>query len=237
MEINVILSPSEIGLLPQVDLGGTVCVVFDVLRATSSMLTAFAHRTEEIYPARTIDEALGLKQKFPGALLCGERNGDRIAGFDLGNSPLEYRENSAKQIITTTTNGTVALRACEKAEQVLAGALLNLDAVIAWLRRSLPAKVLLVCAGTFHELALEDVIAAGAVCANLPGAFLSDSAKVAAGVFKKYGDDFPGGLKESRNGRALISAGRESDIAWCAQRSIYGLIGRMEAGVVKKIMA
>ncbi len=177
MNINVILSPPEIDLLPQADLRETTCVVFDVLRATSSMLTALAHGAEEIYPVRTIEEAFALKERFPDAVLGGERMGDKILGFDIGNSPQEYRGLAEKRIITTTTNGTIALRACEKAERVRVGALMNLEALIGELSASAPEKITIVCAGTFRELALEDVIAAGAVCGNLPGATLDDSAR------------------------------------------------------------
>lgn len=235
MNIDVIFSPPEIDLLPQADLSHTVCVVFDVMRATSSMVTALAHGAAGIYPVRTIDEALALKKAHPDAVLGGERFGDRIKGFDLGNSPLEYRQGmDGKRIITTTTNGTVALRACEKAECVLAGALLNLDAVRARLSALVPEKVMLICAGTFREMALEDVIAAGAICACLPDAEKSDSAHAAECVYRKYEGDLLGGLKHARNGRALVAAGRAADVEWCAQRSIYDVVGVMRGGVLTK---
>ena len=81
MYIDVILSPAEIAsVLPTRDLSGPTCVVFDVLRATSSMVTALAHGATEIYPVRTIEEALALKARMSGALLGGERNGDLIEG-------------------------------------------------------------------------------------------------------------------------------------------------------------
>jgi 2-phosphosulfolactate phosphatase len=234
MTIDVILSPPEIDLLPKAELDDTVCVVFDVLRATSSMITALANGVEEIHPVCTIDEALALKKQFSDALLGGERHGDKIDGFDLGNSPHEYRSLAERRIITTTTNGTVALRACEKGGCVLVGALLNIDAVIAHLLSLAPEKVLLVCAGTFRELALEDVLAAGIVCTGIGAAVLTDSAKVAASVFEKYGHDIPSSLKESKNGRALIAAGRSADIEWCARRSVLDVVGQMDAGVVRK---
>jgi 2-phosphosulfolactate phosphatase len=93
MIVDVALNPAEIALLPQRDLSATTCVVFDVLRATSSMVTALANGASAIHPVRTIEEALALRQRFPDALLGGERHGDPIPGFELGNSPLEYREN------------------------------------------------------------------------------------------------------------------------------------------------
>ena len=235
MNINVILSPPEIDLLPQVELGDSTCVVFDVLRATSSMVTALANGAGAIHPVRTIEEALALKERFPDAVLGGERFGDRIDGFDIGNSPLEYRDLAGRRIITTTTNGTIALRACEKAERVLVGALLNLGALVEELRRAAPEKLVIVCAGTFRELALEDVAAAGAICANLPDAALTDSATVALAAYQTRERDLPRALRESRNGQALIVAGRESDVEWCAQTSIYDTIGHMQGGIITKI--
>src|ERR1700730_14424386 len=89
MEIDVILNPAEIALLPGRDLSNATCVVFDVLRATSSMITALAHGAAAIHPVRTIEDALALKTRFPDAVLGGERHGDRIPGFDAGNAPHE----------------------------------------------------------------------------------------------------------------------------------------------------
>jgi len=237
MNIDVILSPPEIDLLPQAFLAETVCVVFDVLRATSSMVTALEHGAAAIHPVLSIDEALVLKARYPDALLGGERFGNKIDGFDIGNSPSEYRGLAGRRIITTTTNGTVALRACEKAERVLVGALLNIDALLARLKKLAPEKVMLVCAGTFRELALEDVVAAGAICANLPGAALSDAAVIAMTAFRRYENDLLPGLKDSRNGRALIAAGREGDVGWSAQRSIYDAVGEMKSGIITQMEA
>ena len=237
MKIDAVLSPPEIDLLPGRDLGGTSCVVFDVLRATSSMVTALEGGVSGIFPVCTIEEAQALKVKLPGALLGGERHGDRIDGFDLGNSPLEYRGLGPKQIVTTTTNGTVALRACESAREVFAGALLNMDALAACVRRSAPGDLLLVCAGTFRELALEDVFAAGMLCARFPDAELTDAALVAFRVFQQYRTSPLRALKQSKNGRALLAKGREGDVRWCARVSSHGVVGVMKAGAVVPVAA
>jgi 2-phosphosulfolactate phosphatase len=232
MNIDAVLSPPEIDLLPQRDLSGVICVIFDVLRATSTILTALAGGVREIFPVCTIEEALALKAGHPEARLGGERHGDRIDGFDLGNSPLEYRSLAAKQIITTTTNGTVALRACEQARETLAGALLNMDALVAHLKRQTPENLLLVCAGTFRELALEDVFAAGMLCAALPGAVLSDAALAAQALFQQYQADPWRALTESKNGRVLLAKNREADVRWCAQVSVCGVVGVMRGGKI-----
>jgi len=209
MEIDVILNPAEIALLPQRDLSNATCVVFDVLRATSSMITALEYGAIAIHPVRTIEEAWELKLRLSDALLGGERQGDPIPGFDLGNSPFEYREKSAgRKIISTTTNGTIALRACEQAGRVLVGAILNLSAVADELRGSGAGKVILICAGTFADFALEDAWAAGALVLKLKGESLSDSAQAMAAL-AAHSSDPASVLRQAKNGRALIAKGRE----------------------------
>ena len=141
MKLDAALTPADISRLPERDLRGTTCVVFDVLRATSSMITALANGASEIFPVKTIDEARALRGQMPDALLGGERHGERIEGFDLGNNPFDYIPVAGKRIISTTTNGTIALRACERAGRVLLGALLNLAALREELTRSRPAEV------------------------------------------------------------------------------------------------
>lgn len=240
MIIDVALNPAEIALLPERDLSRTLCVVFDILRATSSMITALAHGAREIHPVSTIEEALALKGRMPDALLGGERHGDTIDGFDLGNSPLEYREQIAgRAIITTTTNGTVALCGCRHAADCFVGALLNLDALVHAILARDPAAVLLVCAGTFETFALEDAAGAGLLAsrlvANSPGAHSLTDAASAARMIAQSGDDCLGLLREARNGRALYAKGRGAEVEWCAQQSRYNVVGFMESSVIRPL--
>ena len=237
MHIDAVLTPAEIALLPQRDLSGVTCVVFDVLRATSSMLTGLAHGATEIHPACTIEEARGLRERMPDALLGGERSGDPIPGFDIGNSPLEYREAVAgRRIITTTTNGTIALRACAQAERVLVGALLNIGALAAELRARAAKQVLLVCAGTFETFALEDAYAAGVLIGELSPSAVTDAALTARTLAAAYADPLTA-LRLARNGQALAQSGREADVEWCAERSKYNVIGEMNAAVIRRLNA
>src|SRR6266700_3040795 len=80
MSLEVLFTPAEFGELGEVDLSGTVCVVFDVLRATSSMATALANGASAIVPVAEIPEALRLRERDPDVLLAGERDGLRIQG-------------------------------------------------------------------------------------------------------------------------------------------------------------
>ncbi len=234
MKIDVALNPAEIARLHSRDLARTTCVVFDVLRATSSMITALAHGVREIHPVCTIDEARQLKADLPHAILGGERDGELIAGFDVGNSPFEYRELSGRTIITTTTNGTVALRACENADAVLVGAMLNLAELANEISWRDPEELLLVCAGTFEEFALEDACAAGLLIGALPDAQLSDSAHAACAITKLFSTPLAA-LRAARNGRALEAKGRGKEVDWCAQVSRFNVVGIMENAVIRPI--
>jgi 2-phosphosulfolactate phosphatase len=76
--LEVLFTPADFAALAGRDLGQTCCVVFDVLRATSSMVTALAHGAEAVQPVADIPEALALRAAHPEVLLAGERNGLRI---------------------------------------------------------------------------------------------------------------------------------------------------------------
>ncbi|MEO6755066.1 MAG: 2-phosphosulfolactate phosphatase [Chthoniobacteraceae bacterium] len=234
MKLDAALTPADISRLPERDLSGTTCVVFDVLRATSSMITALANGAAEIFPAKTIEEARTLRKEMPDALLGGERQGERIEGFDLGNNPFEYTALAGKRIISTTTNGTIALRACERAGRVLVGALLNIAALRDELARSQPVEVLLVCAGTFETFSLEDAIAAGLLAAEFPDAELTDAAIAVLGTAGKFSTPLEG-LLAARNGRALAVRGWRDQIEWCSQVSRFDVIGAMDGRIIRSL--
>ncbi len=151
MKLEVLFAPAEFAALERRSLSDTVCIVFDVLRATSSMVTALANGAEALQPVSEIHEALELRSKNPQLLLAGERDGLRIRGelsggvdFDLGNSPREFtRERIAgKRIAMSTTNGTRALRASLGAKQVLIGSFLNLSATVQFIRQIMPSELI-----------------------------------------------------------------------------------------------
>lgn len=240
MKVDAVLNPAEIALLAERDLSETECVVFDVLRATSSMVTGLANGVEAIHPVRTIEEALLLKEKYPAAILGGERYGDRIDGFDIGNSPFEYQHLAGRLVITTTTNGTVALRACAAAKRVWVASLLNIHSASAAIAASRPAELLLVCAGTFADFALEDAYAGGVMIDLLRklGAAadgdLTDSARALAAIQTSFPTALDA-LSAARNGRALIAKGRGDEVEWCSRCGVLNLCAEQKDGVVRSV--
>jgi 2-phosphosulfolactate phosphatase len=253
MKIETILTPAELPALAQRDLRATACVVFDVLRATSTFVTALHHGAKAIIPVSEIAEALEIKNsKFEirnseSILLGGERNGVRISAdgidFDLGNSPREYTPEKVrgKTIVSTTTNGTRALRACVNAQTILAASFLNLTATAEFLRQKNFENVLLVCAGTRENRADEDVLAAGALCELLARGdarpTFSDSAETALRAYAQAKSDLPGAIRNAENARRLLAIPElRDDVAFCLQRDVFPLAAKMEADGAIRIL-
>lgn len=241
-KLEVLFSPAEFAVLKERDLSATACVVFDVLRATTSMVTALANGAEAIIPVSEISEALAIHKKQPGVLLGGERDGVRIraaqAGgvdFDFGNSPREYMAEKVrgKTIVSTTTNGTRALHSCAHAKMILACTFANLNATAEFVAKLKVDELLLICAGTYEEAAYEDTLAAGALCDLLWPRFASgdvaDSAQIARQVFLSAKGDLPGAVQiHSKNARRLLAMRELSDdVEFCLRRDTNKIVAQM----------
>jgi 2-phosphosulfolactate phosphatase len=196
-----------------------VAVVVDVMRATSVIAQALASGYRRVLCCREIEEARALRSELgAAAVVGGERNAQRIEGFDLGASPLEYLEPRAETAILTTTNGTrTILAAASNAQVVLLGALLNLDAVVAAARE--PGEdVTVVCAGYQGAFAIDDAYTAGRIVARLEGE-PSDAAVAAAAVARSYPTAW-----EGVNARTYGPPGLEDDLQWCTQENTLTVV-------------
>lgn len=232
--LEVLFTPADFGTLKRRNLDDTVCVVFDVFRATSSMIAALANGADAIIPVGEISEALEQKGGDPRILLAGERDGLRIRreltggiDFDLGNSPREFKRESVagRAVVMSTTNGTRALRACAHALRVLIGSFLNLKATADLLARERPDHLLVIGSGTFEQAAYEDVLAAGALCDLLWVDFgngeVSDAALMARRLYRQARSDLPAAAASSRNGRRLLGRPElHDDVPFCLQQDI-----------------
>ncbi len=154
--------------MPPAAVTGGVAVIIDVLRASTTIVTAMASGAAFVLPTAEIEVARRFQRDLPsGTLLGGERGGVSIAGFDLGNSPAEYDHGrvAGRGIVMTTTNGTVALAHCQHAREALIGCLVNRTAVarMAAQLADEATGVHLVCAGTDGQVTEEDLLGAGAI--------------------------------------------------------------------------
>lgn len=233
VRVTVALAPALLG-----EPGGRVCVVVDVLRACSTMVTMFQRGVAEVVVAAGVEEARRLARELDaGWLLCGEAGGLPPPGFHYGNSPSQFSrlELGGRRVVFATSNGTRALAQVAAAPLVLAGALLNATAAArAALATAAPTQgVAIVCAGEEggRAFALEDAIGAGAIVAAMAEQSeleLSDGARAALALYQAHQGDLAAALALSEHGRQLARLGLAEDLAFCARRDLYPLVPRLE---------
>jgi 2-phosphosulfolactate phosphatase len=251
--LDVLFTPADFGALSRRDLSRTTCVVFDVLRATTSMVTALSQGAEAIVPVSDIPEAIAWRNRVPEVLLAGERDGRRILAdrtggvdFDLGNSPREFVSErvGGRWIVATTSNGTRALRASGGARVVLPACLRNRRAVAQWLESDVSEEWVFVCSGTLEDSAYEDVLGAGALVdrlwPRLADFEVLDGARMARLLYQAVRGDLAGAMRQhSRNGRRLARMEElAADIGICAAEDDLNLVAGMDrAGVIRTLRA
>ncbi len=235
--LDVLFTPAE---CDSVSFDGKAAVVIDVLRATTTMVTALANGCPEIFPVRSVEDAFSLSGQFPGnsILLGGERDGKRVDGFDLGNSPRDYTPErlEGRLLIMTTTNGTQALLKTDAAARVYAMALVNLQAVCDRLKRH-QRDTLVVCAGMKGEHSLEDSVAAGLLIDRLQADdqttwTLGEGAHQALELALTHKSDLLAMLQQSPHGAYLMSIGFGLDLDICARLNAVDLVPIYEQGAV-----
>lgn len=228
--IDVCLSPDLMHLYSVEDKS---VVVVDILRATSSMTTAFAHGIESIYPVAKLEDCRAMKTK--GYLIAGEREGEKVADFDLGNSPFEYMAESlkGKRIAFTTTNGTQAIAKSIGAKEIIIGAFLNLSAVAEHLIKS-NNNILIVCAGWKGKVNLEDTVFAGALVEKLKNHFTNacDAPLMARRLYTAAKDNMAKFLSESSHVRRLNKLNIHEDMEFCLTTDKYFIVPTLKDGVL-----
>jgi len=221
-QLEVVLVPGEIR--PR-ELRGRFVVVIDVLRAGTSVAVALANGARKVIPvagvrsARQKAAALGRSN----VLLCGERSGVRLPGFDLGNSPREYTPErvAGRNLVFTSSNATRALARTREAKEVVLAGLVNVSRV-AQSAASSDLEITLVCAGRLGRFGLEDFLAAGLLVKAIRQILaltdddLDDASRMAANFAAEQREDPLGVLAASTHGRYLCSIGFEADLPLCA---------------------
>jgi 2-phosphosulfolactate phosphatase len=231
-EVNVFLLPRE---FEPNDLSGRVAVVIDVLRATTTIVTALASGARCVIPCGDVEDARRIASEYSAGevLLGGERGGVRIEGFDLDNSPSAYSTDrvAGKTVIFTTTNGTAALLRAQQADRVLLGSLVNRRALVRELLAD-SGPVNLVCAGTEGFITAEDVLAAGAIASELDAVAggttsSADTALIARELWtscESSKERLRSVLRQSRGGRNLVALGFDADIEFAARVDAIPLV-------------
>jgi 2-phosphosulfolactate phosphatase len=225
MKVDVSFAPNDVAAG---DVAGRSVVVIDVLRATTTLCAALDNGARAVVPALAADEATALAQALGSGdvLLTGERSLGRITGFDLGNSPLEMTRTAVngKLLVTTTTNGTRAIRATAGAREVILAAGVNLTTAGTRARQMLEANgdLLVLCAGRDDGFALDDAYLAGLMVVAAMGGSrtrrgLNDAAIAAVDLVRRYGDRLDRVLTLSGAGRGLKANGYSADVEYACR--------------------
>jgi 2-phosphosulfolactate phosphatase len=223
-------------------LAGATALVVDVLRASTSLVTALAHGARAAMPVGEVEDARRLAAARAGALLAGERGGDPPAGFDLGNSPLEFtRERvGGRTLVFTTSNGTRALLAARRAAVVGIAGFVNLTAAADW-ACSQGRDVMVVCAGELGERSFEDEVCAGLLIERMlrltTGAVLGPAGALAVDAARPYAKDVARLAQDAPHARHLTERGRGADVAACLRLDAFTLVPVYRADVDKVVLS
>jgi 2-phosphosulfolactate phosphatase len=215
------------------DIADRPVVVVDVVRATTTIIEALANGARAIYPTTSTEDAVRLASSLgrEDTILCGERKGLKVEGFDLGNSP---RENTRPAVTRTrldmrTTNGTPANETGGDGDRLVPCALTNLGAVAKTLKGVCAVTIL--CSGREDHFSLEDALCAGLLIARLQGEpevtpILNDASRAARALADSLQPD-RAFLSETAAGRALIKIGLGDDLDICAQVDRHVIVPEM----------
>lgn len=224
------------------DLRGKSAVIIDILRASSSIVTAVNNGAKKIIPVEDMSDAMKIARTMDqnDYLLCGEKDGVKIEGYHLGNSPQEYTKEVVgdKTLIINTTNGTRAIKKASLANRIYIGSFLNQKAILNALAEH-DDEVVLICSGWRGRLALEDTMFAGSLIhklckGNLPEK-TKDGAKVAFGLFEKFGDDLEETIRQSDHAYRLRNLVPEDDVPFCCQVDKFSVLPGMKDGIITNL--
>ena len=211
-------------------------IVIDVLRATSTIVTALANGCQAIIPVLTSEEALEKRLIFPGSLLGGERDSLIIEGFDLGNSPFDYvpEKVGGRRIIMATTNGTRAIRDSVVAPIIWMASFVNMQSIVLAIFREFERNhklqgIVVICAGTDERLDLPDTLCAGMFIDALGlNVTLNDLGEAARILYQSSEDHLVEMIRNSVHGKKLISLGFERDLVYCSTPNILPIVPALQ---------
>ncbi|MBS3027580.1 MAG: 2-phosphosulfolactate phosphatase family protein [Dolichospermum sp. DET50] len=221
-------------------------IAVDVLRATSTMSTVLAAGGEAVQVFSDLDQLMTVSEQWPPEkrLRAGERGGAKVAGFDLGNSPLDCTAElvAGKRLFISTTNGTRALQRIQNAPIVLAAALINRAAVVKFLLEKQPETVWIVGSGWEGSYSLEDTVCAGAIAhsiwqqtnCSLEEISGNDEAIGAIALYSQWQNDLLGLLHQASHGQRLLRLKCLEDLKYCSQTDTLDILPiQKELGVLK----
>ncbi|MCF6094164.1 2-phosphosulfolactate phosphatase [Microaerobacter geothermalis] len=225
MRIDIIATVNEV---KHEDILNKTVIIIDVLRSSTTIITALARRCECVIPVETLGQAKML-EGHDNYFFAGERYCKKIPGFDFNNSPTEiYQSNlENKTLVISTTNGTKAIQKVDKSSMTLIAGFVNLQRIARFISTH-QNHVTLLCAGTRGEFAIEDGLAAGALVHELSlldsRLEISDFARAMMSAYLFEQNHIKERLMVSTTGKRLCQMGYEQDIIFCSQENFFPII-------------
>ncbi|MBN3940384.1 MAG: 2-phosphosulfolactate phosphatase family protein [Nostoc sp.] len=221
-------------------------IAVDVLRATSTIATVLAAGGEAVQVFSDLDQLIEVSEKWPAEkrLRAGERGGAKVAGFELGNSPLDCTPElvQGRRLFISTTNGTRALQRVQDSPNLLAAALINRAAVVRFLQELQPETVWIVGSGWEGSFSLEDTVCAGAIAHSIlqqtqlsPEELAGNDEVISAiALYSQWQDNLLGLLHQASHGQRLLRLDCLDDLKYCSQTDILDVLPiQHETGVLK----
>nr|WP_207718139.1 2-phosphosulfolactate phosphatase family protein [Clostridium saccharobutylicum] len=227
VKVDIIISADDI---IESKIEDKIVVVIDMFRATSVIVTALNNGCKEVVPYLTIEETLEHAGKLnrQDYILGGERRAVKIEGFDLSNSPIEYKKNVVenKTVLMTTTNGTRTLTKSTNAKTILIAAMINAKAVAEKLLE-INEDVVIINAGTNGNFSMDDYICSGYIINEMLSVNnkiqLTDIART-ANIIYEANTDIISYVKEASHYSVMKSLGLDEDIEYCMKKSIIDIV-------------
>ena len=235
--LETLFIPEEI---KNTELAGKLVVIIDVLRASSTIVAALANGCNGFIPIFSPNQAKKKARQFKKerVLLGGERAGIKLEGFDLGNSPREYKRETVKDktIIFSTTNGVKTLEMVKGAYRIIIGSFLNLQAVCNYCT-NYRGDILIICAGKEGKFSLEDAACAGMIVNSLKDVFSvacqeADANLTAQLLYEKFSNNILEILRKSQHGRYLENIGLVEDLKFCSQLDFFHIVPVFRDGII-----
>lgn len=243
MNIDIFFTPLQVQ--DEISLQNKTVLIVDVLRASTTIATALKNGARVIIPVASVESAVKYASTLEeGAfLLCGERGGEIIDGFHLGNSPFEYTEEKVKgkTLIYASTNGSIAITKTKYAKYSLVVGFVNISEAVKFVNEKDSNDILILCSGKLNRFCIEDAVCGGMITFLLTkgkskkSVNLSDSAVAALKLYKSYRKDLLKMLKESEHGKFLISLGFEEDLKVASSVDSIPILPVYSDGVIKAL--
>lgn len=223
MTIEICVSPA---LYPYYEGENDTVIIVDILRASTTICVMLKNGASAVIPVAGLDEAEAYKQK--GFLVGAERNAQKCAFADFGNSPLDYAAElvSGREVVFTTTNGTQAVQTARKASNLYIGAFSNISALA---RKCVnDDRIVVVCAGWNNRMNIEDTLFGGAFIAEMQKLrelqITSDASQIAFKLWQSAKENPLEYVKKTEHYARLLKNGVENEAAFCLMQNTAAVV-------------